>query len=67
MPMFDYQCKKCGEVGEYIVKTAGTRNVKCKRCGSKEMTRLIGAPNVAVANPNRREPTNTYPKNPFYN
>lgn len=65
MPIFDYKCRTCGAVHEYIVKSSRTRSVRCADCGSKEMERLIGAPNVTVANPNRREPTNVYPRNPF--
>lgn len=65
MPIFDYQCQRCGAVHEYIVKSNRRGSVRCADCGSKEMKRLIGAPNVTVANPDRREPTHTYPPNPF--
>ena len=43
MPMFDYQCKKCGETSEYIVKSADAKDLRCKACGSKRLTRLLGA------------------------
>jgi putative FmdB family regulatory protein len=66
MPMFDYQCSKCGDVSEYIVKTPEEKGLKCKACGAGGLKRLLGAATV-VANPNHREPTNfKYPKNPLY-
>jgi len=66
MPLFDYQCKKCGQINEYIVKMGQTQGLKCKNCGSKELTKLLSAPNVN-ANPNHREPPqHTYKRNPIY-
>jgi putative FmdB family regulatory protein len=66
MPMFDYQCKKCGRTDEYIVKSAQTRGLKCKHCGGKTLTKLLAAPNMNVANPNRKEPTYSFKRNPMY-
>lgn len=65
MPMFDYQCKKCGQIDEYIVKIGQTRGLKCKGCGSKELTKLLSAPNVN-ANPNHREPKHSFPRKPMF-
>jgi len=53
MPMFDYRCKKCGDVSEYIVKTADAKGIQCKACGSARLTKLLGASN-AILNPNNR-------------
>ena len=66
MPMFDYQCKKCGQIDEYILKTGQTKGLQCKHCGGKTLTKLLAAPNMNVANPNRREPTHSYKRNPIY-
>lgn len=65
MPMFDYRCKKCGNVSEYIVKTFDTKGIKCKACGSAGLTKLLSASNV-IPNPNNREPPHTYPTKKFY-
>lgn len=66
MPLFDYQCKKCKQISEYIVKTGQTRGLKCKGCGSGALTKILGAANVC-ANPNRKEPPqHTYKRNPIY-
>jgi putative FmdB family regulatory protein len=65
MPMFDYQCSKCGNISEYIVKSPQEKGLKCKACGAKGLKRLLGAATV-VANPNHREPPNfKYSKHPF--
>lgn len=61
MPMFDYKCSKCGNVSEYIVKTAEEKGLKCKACGSASLKRLLGAATV-VANPNYREPSHSFPR-----
>jgi putative FmdB family regulatory protein len=66
MPMFDYLCEKCGRIDEYIVKTGQTRGLKCKHCGGKKLTKLLAAPNMNVANPNRREPQYSFKRNPIY-
>ncbi len=67
MPMFDYQCSKCGNVSEYIVKSPDEKGLKCKACGAKGLKRLLGAATTVVANPNRKDPPNVkYPRNPLY-
>jgi putative FmdB family regulatory protein len=66
MPMFDYRCKKCGRIDEYIVKMGQMEGPECKNCGSKALKKLMGVPNVS-ANPNHREPPqHTYTRNPIY-
>ena len=66
MPMFDYQCKKCGQIDEYIVKFGKTKGLKCKNCGSKELTKLMGVPNVTVVNPNRKESPYSFKRKPMF-
>ena len=67
MPMFDFKCKKCGQIDEYIVKLGQTKGLECRKCGSKALTKLLCAATV-VANPNHREPPNygAYKRNPLY-
>jgi putative FmdB family regulatory protein len=66
MPMFDYRCKKCGQINEYIVKIVQTKVLKCKNCGSKELTKLLSVPNVTVANPNRKESPYSFKRKPMF-
>jgi len=64
MPMFDYQCQKCGDTSEYIVKSAETKDLRCKACGSKRLTRLLGAA-AYVTRPGYGAPVHNYPKSKF--
>ncbi len=46
MPIFEFRCKKCGEVFEsFIMK--GIEKVNCPRCNSSEVEKLISAPNIS--------------------
>uniref|UniRef100_A0A7C4TW23 Zinc ribbon domain-containing protein n=1 Tax=Caldisericum exile TaxID=693075 RepID=A0A7C4TW23_9BACT len=37
MPIYEYECKKCGEFFETLV--LGNRIVRCPKCGSEELTK----------------------------
>jgi putative FmdB family regulatory protein len=64
MPMFDYQCKKCGDTSEYIVKSSDAKGLLCKACGSRQLTRLPGAA-AYVTRPGYKAPVHNYPKVKF--
>ena len=40
MPIFEYQCRKCGEKFEQIVLREGVE-VKCPKCGASRTERLL--------------------------
>ena len=40
MPIYEYNCEKCGENQEHIVRNDKVK-VECKKCGSEELKRLI--------------------------
>ncbi|MCX7771122.1 MAG: zinc ribbon domain-containing protein [Proteobacteria bacterium] len=44
MPIYEFECKKCKFNFESYVLTAEER-IKCPRCDSEEVTKLISAPN----------------------
>lgn len=48
MPIFEYQCRECGEKFEAIVTTAKPV-VTCKDCGSRKVTQLLSV--FAVVTP----------------
>ncbi len=41
MPIFEFQCEECGEVFEELVLGDKIKDVKCKKCGSSKVTKLI--------------------------
>lgn len=45
MPLFEYQCRKCGQRTERIEKFDGTKLQKCPKCGGK-VDRLVSAPAI---------------------
>lgn len=49
MPIYEYRCAKCSKVSEFLVGVGQEETeIKCKYCGSEEMTRMISAPFVSI-------------------
>lgn len=48
MPIYEYECKKCGEVTELLVGVgaAGKKKPACGACGSKRLERLFSAASI---------------------
>ena len=50
MPMFEYQCKKCGHVTEFLESTGSSKKKHvCQKCGSTELEKLFSAFSARVA------------------
>ena len=55
MPIYEYECEKCGEIFELRRNMADIdREIKCPKCGAKKPQRVfsvftMGSPNVACA------------------
>jgi putative FmdB family regulatory protein len=48
MPIYEYRCAKCDKVSEFLVGVGKEKSeIKCKYCGSEDMTRIISAPFVS--------------------
>jgi putative FmdB family regulatory protein len=43
MPIYEYQCQKCGHRSEYLVGVGDDDPIECKHCGSPEMSRILSA------------------------
>lgn len=41
MPIFEYQCRKCGHVTSFLEKAGEKRNHTCEECGSKAMRKIL--------------------------
>ncbi len=42
MPIFEFKCNECGHLQEFIITSSqGEVEMKCERCGSKELQRVI--------------------------
>ena len=56
MPIYEYQCKDCGKVSEFlIIKTDEVFTPQCKRCKSKKMTRVLSRVRVVRSEESRME------------
>jgi len=43
MPIFEYQCKKCGHVTEVLEKAGAKDKRTCAKCGSSEVVKLLSS------------------------
>ncbi|MCA1961818.1 MAG: hypothetical protein LDL33_13615 [Desulfomonile sp.] len=61
MPIHEFRCSNCGEVGEYLVGIGrNSDDLVCKSCGADKLERLMSAPAVSVNNqPSSRESGST--------
>lgn len=41
MPLFEYQCKKCGHVTTFLEKANSRQPHACERCGSQDTGKLF--------------------------
>lgn len=48
MPIYEYKCKNCGKVSEFL-EVVGEGKIErfCKHCGSRELTKIISVSNVS--------------------
>ncbi len=47
MPMFEYKCRECGNVSEFLVGvTATDPEIVCASCGGKKLDRIISTISV---------------------
>ena len=47
MPIYQYKCRDCGEVSEFLVSSSSdSGNLVCSSCGSHALDRLLSAPNL---------------------
>jgi len=41
MPIYEYKCKECGNISEFIVGMGKDAVIKCNECGSFEMEKVM--------------------------
>lgn len=52
MPIFEYKCKKCGEVFELLVRSG--EKPKCPACGGSRLEKLISTFNASAEGSSKR-------------
>jgi len=43
MPIFEYQCKECGQVMEVLQLGTSPEKLTCKKCGSDRLEKLLSS------------------------
>ena len=43
MPLFEYRCKECGHLTEFLEKADAKAQHKCEECGSKKTDKILSA------------------------
>lgn len=43
MPIYEYQCRECGNSFEAIVSINNTKEIRCSKCNSKNTKKLLSA------------------------
>jgi putative FmdB family regulatory protein len=49
MPIFDFECLRCGETHEQLV--LGGESIACPNCGCNDLKKLIGLPAPVAKSP----------------
>jgi len=50
MPIFEFKCKSCGKVSEFILRHNKDRNsMQCRFCGSKQLEKVFSVPSMVKA------------------
>ena len=43
MPIYEYRCRSCGRVHEYLVGAAEAAGIVCRDCGGSDMEKIMSA------------------------
>jgi putative FmdB family regulatory protein len=46
MPIYDYRCRRCGEVHEVFAQKTDAAPAKCPSCGAEDLEKLLSSFNV---------------------
>ena len=50
MPIYEFQCADCGEKKEFLFRNSDEKvEVKCDKCGSKNLHRVLSSTNFCVS------------------
>jgi len=63
MPTYEYRCKKCDQINEFMHSMSETKeslNLKCKNCGSRKLEKIISSFNIGGSS-SKSCPTGTCP------
>jgi len=48
MPLYEYKCKDCGEISEFLINAGeGVNDQVCKNCKSADLEKVLSVTNVS--------------------
>ena len=53
MPIYEYRCKRCGAISEYLIVTGKDEDILCEDCGSSDMERILSVASFITGAPER--------------
>ena len=54
MPIYEYRCKSCGSVTEFLVGVGKASPIACSQCGSLSMEKIISPASFLERAPERK-------------
>ncbi|KPK84062.1 MAG: hypothetical protein AMJ81_06635 [Phycisphaerae bacterium SM23_33] len=57
MPIFEYRCRKCGHVSEFLENPDGNGKHVCPKCGSTGMEKLFSRFSARTSSPEWDSPS----------
>ncbi len=57
MPIYEYQCMKCGTKNEFLVRSSDKDELRCKNCESTDLYKLVSASNFSTSSPGFSAPS----------
>ncbi len=49
MPIYEYRCKKCGEVSEFLEEPGNSKKHACEKCGSRAVEKVFSVFSARVS------------------
>jgi putative FmdB family regulatory protein len=43
MPIYEYECKSCGAISEFLATFRNNETISCRSCGSLKMEKIMSA------------------------
>jgi putative FmdB family regulatory protein len=58
MPIYEYKCKVCGSISEFLTNIDNKERLVCKNCGSLCLEKIISAASI-ISQSSKRQPGHT--------
>lgn len=49
MPIYEYRCKKCGQISEFLEEAGSSKKHVCQKCGSRAVEKVFSVFSAKVS------------------